>query len=213
MQWSKRFPLLAACGIFVTGIVFWGGLNTAMELTNREAFCVSCHEMRDNVYEEYKSTVHYSNRTGVRATCPDCHVPQEWTHMVVRKFKATNELYHAVRGSIDTREKFLAKRLELARKVWASMEATDSRECRNCHGFDFMDTRKQHAGADRQHSQGRREGKTCIDCHKGIAHELPEEFLEAEHERYEREGVACTNCHYGMARAPAEEDWDWDKKD
>ena len=51
-------------GGFVAGIIFWGGFNTAMEATNTEAFCISCHEMKDNVYEEYKDTIHYSNRTG-----------------------------------------------------------------------------------------------------------------------------------------------------
>ena len=44
---------------FVLGIIFWGGFNTAMEWTNREAFCISCHEMKDNVYAEYRNTIHY----------------------------------------------------------------------------------------------------------------------------------------------------------
>ena len=55
--------------VFVAGIVFWGGFNTAMEWTNREAFCISCHEMEENVFKEYRNTIHYSNRSGVRATC------------------------------------------------------------------------------------------------------------------------------------------------
>jgi nitrate/TMAO reductase-like tetraheme cytochrome c subunit len=28
--------------------------------------------------------------------------------------------------------------------------------------------------------KGQKEGKTCIDCHKGIAHLLPKEFNEDE---------------------------------
>jgi len=159
---------------FVAGIIFWGGFNTAMEMTNNEQFCISCHEMENNVYQEYKKTIHYANRTGVRATCPDCHVPKEWTHKVVRKIQATNELYHKVMGSIDTRTKFEAKRLELAKHVWAAMKKTDSRECRNCHNFDSMDFTTQGRRAVAQHSEGLEEGKTCIDCHKGIAHELPD---------------------------------------
>jgi cytochrome c-type protein NapC len=34
----------------VAGIIFWGGFNTAMEATNTETFCISCHEMEVNVY-------------------------------------------------------------------------------------------------------------------------------------------------------------------
>ncbi len=159
---------------FVTGIIFWGGFNTAMELTNTEAFCISCHEMEDNVYEEFKETIHYSNRTGVRATCPDCHVPKEWVYKVMRKIYATNELLHKVLGTINTREKFEAKRLELAQKVWRVMKKTDSRECRNCHNFDSMDYGEQGRRAVKQHSEGLDAGKTCIDCHQGIAHQLPD---------------------------------------
>ncbi len=159
---------------FISGIVFWGGFNTAMEMTNNEEFCISCHEMEDNVYQEYKQTIHYSNRTGVRATCPDCHVPKEWNHKVVRKIQASNELLHKALGTIDTREKFEAKRLKLASNVWKAMKDTDSRECRNCHNFEFMDFGEQGRRAIKAHSEGLDAGKTCIDCHKGIAHELPD---------------------------------------
>lgn len=159
---------------FISGIIFWGGFNTAMEMTNTEEFCISCHEMEDNVYEEYKETIHYSNRTGVRATCPDCHVPKEWHHKVVRKIQATNELLHKALGTIDTREKFEAKRLKLAENVWRAMETTDSRECRNCHNFEFMDFTEQGRRAVQAHDEGINAGRTCIDCHKGIAHELPD---------------------------------------
>jgi len=176
---SNKFKIAgASVGVllvaFIVGILFWGGFNWAMEATNTEEFCISCHEMRDNVYEEYIQTPHYSNRTGVRATCPDCHVPKEWVHKVVRKIKASNELYHKVLGTIDTREKYEAKRLELARNVWQVMKETDSRECRNCHDYDSMDFVKQGRRGHKEHEQGFSEGLTCIDCHKGIAHQLPD---------------------------------------
>ncbi len=166
--------ILVAGGI--AGIVFWGGFNTFMEFTNTLQFCVSCHEMDQLVYQEYKKTIHYTNRTGVRVICSDCHVPKEWTPKLIRKIQATNELFHKILGSIDTPEKFEAKRLQLAEHVWASMEATDSRECRNCHSFEAMDFDKQRRRVRKIHPEAMREGKTCIDCHKGIAHKLPEDY-------------------------------------
>ena len=121
------------------GIIFWGGFNTAMEATNTMEFCISCHEMRNTVYEEYKKTVHYSNRTGVRAICSDCHVPKEWTAKLMRKIEATfKEVPHKILGTIDTPEKFEAKRLELAQHEWARLKKNDSLECRNCHGYEGM---------------------------------------------------------------------------
>lgn len=159
--------------LFVAGIVFWGGFHTALEVTNNEAFCISCHEMRDNVYVEYRDTIHASNRSGVRATCPDCHVPREWSYKIVRKIQASNEVLHKVLGSIDTPEKFQAKRLQLAQNEWARMKKTDSRECRNCHNFESFDYAEQNRRSAKAHQTGLNEGQTCIDCHKGIAHRLP----------------------------------------
>jgi cytochrome c-type protein NapC len=120
---STRYSLLALLSVgFVCGILFWGGFNTAMEATNTLDFCISCHEMRDNVYQEYKTTIHYSNRTGVRAYCSDCHVPRDWGHKMMRKIQASQELYGKVMGTISTPEKFEAKRLELATHEWATHE-------------------------------------------------------------------------------------------
>jgi nitrate/TMAO reductase-like tetraheme cytochrome c subunit len=157
----------------VAGVVFWGGFNTYMEYTNSLGFCVSCHEMRDTVYVEYKKSVHYNNPSGVRAICSDCHVPKEWTAKLLRKIQASNELYHKVVGTIDTPEKFEMKRLELAENVWATMKANDSRECRNCHSYEAMDFHKQSRRAREKMQEGLKQGKTCIECHKGIAHKLP----------------------------------------
>ena len=167
----------------IFGILLWGGFNWSLEVTNTEAFCISCHEMEDYVYQEYKDTIHYNNRTGVRATCPDCHVPKEWGYKMVRKIRASNELLHKALGSINTPEKFEAKRLVLAKHVWKSMEETDSRECRNCHDFNSMDYFEQERCGVEAHITGADEGQTCIDCHQGIAHSLPanyEELLGAE---------------------------------
>ncbi len=180
---SGRFRGLALIGLLgvVTGVVGWGGFNTAMEATNTMEFCISCHEMRDNVYEEYKKTAHYQNASGVRAVCSDCHVPRDWTAKLIRKVQATKELYHWALGSIDTKEKFEAKRHELARHEWDRMRATGSRECRNCHSFEAMDFHKQSAKAAKAMSEAQKAGKTCIDCHKGIAHNFPD--VAAGHRR------------------------------
>lgn len=173
--WLAGFSTITlVVGGMAFGILFWGGFNWSMELTNTEKFCISCHEMRDNVYMEYQDTIHYSNRTGVRATCPDCHVPKEWSYKIIRKIQASNELLHKALGTINTREKFEAKRLQLAQSEWARMKKTNSRECRNCHNYDSMDYTAQGRRAYKRHIKGFDEGKTCIDCHKGVAHQLPD---------------------------------------
>ena len=112
---SSRFSLATLLIVGgIGGILFWGGFNWAMEVANTEQFCVSCHEMRDNVYKELQQTIHFKNRSGVRATCSDCHVPHEWFYKVRRKIQASNELLHKILGTVNTPEKFEQHRLELA---------------------------------------------------------------------------------------------------
>ena len=174
---STRFgwgPIFVAGG--AAGIIFWGGFNTAMEYTNTMEFCVSCHEMEQLIFEEYKKSIHYSNRTWVRATCADCHVPRDWGAKVVRKVKASNELFHKLVGTIDTPQKFAARRLQLAERVWGDMLASGSRECRNCHSYAAMDFHSQKRRASKKMRTAKEKGKSCIECHKGIAHRLPQDY-------------------------------------
>ena len=186
--WFKRlWQRISALNAFilltiglVAGIIFWGGFNTALEMTNTMEFCLSCHEMRNNPYKEYKDTIHYKNPSGVQVTCADCHVPRPWGHKVVRKIKATRELWYKAIGKIDTTEKFNAHRWTMANRVWNEMKATDSRECRNCHSFTNMDLSEQDRSARRRHARAEEKGETCIDCHKGIAHEEPDEPEESD---------------------------------
>lgn len=169
-RWSAG-ALLAAGAL--AGVVGWGGFNTALELTNTSGFCVSCHEMDQLVHQEYKQSAHYNNRSGVRAGCPDCHVPRDWGRKVLRKIKASAELYHWVLGDLDTVEKFEAKRLVLAERVWKEMTENNSRECRNCHDYAAMDFHKQTQRAQEKMEDAKNKDTPCIECHKGIAHKKP----------------------------------------
>ena len=165
--------------LFAFGILFWTGFNLAMDHSNTEDFCISCHVMKDNVYTEYQETIHYSNRTGVRAVCSDCHVPKEFFPKMGRKIRASlHEIPHFLMGTIDTPEKFEARRLYLAKRVWSDMKNSDSHECRNCHALEHMDLEKQERTASRKHTLKRQEerGETCIECHQGIAHTLPDDW-------------------------------------
>ena len=178
---SAKYSILAIGVVgFVVGILFWGGFHTGREMTNTTEFCIGCHDMRSTVYPEYKETIHYMNRSGVRAGCPDCHVPHEWGPKLWRKAQASLELYHKAMGTIDTKEKFEANRMHLAEHEWARMKASNSQECRNCHNFDAMSEEYQKKSNYARHMKAKADGKTCIDCHKGIAHHLPAEYEEPD---------------------------------
>jgi Nitrate/TMAO reductases, membrane-bound tetraheme cytochrome c subunit len=158
---------------FVAGAVFLGAFNWTFNYTNSEPFCLTCHSMRDYNLAELKSTVHYNNRSGMRATCTDCHIPKEFHNKVIRKIAAAKELWGHIVGTIDTPEKFAERRIVLARSEWTRMKNNDSQECRNCHDYNNMDFMSQEPRSAQIHADGIEKGQTCIDCHKGIAHKLP----------------------------------------
>ena len=171
---SRKGSLFVLVLIFVAGIVFAGLFNFGLSATNEMDFCTSCHSMKINL-EEYKETVHYKNTSGVRATCADCHVPKPFGPKMVAKVIAAKDVFHEILGTIDTPEKFEQHRWRMANMVWDKMRASDSRECRSCHDWDTMDLSEQSRSARSRHSRAVDEGETCIDCHKGIAHEEPDE--------------------------------------
>jgi cytochrome c-type protein NapC len=160
----------------LAGLVVFASTGSFMVYANSEKFCAeSCHEMAVNMAAEYKGTIHDTNRTGVRATCNDCHVPHDYVPNYLAKLGLFSDLWgHYVTHSIDTRAKFEAKRYELAKRVWVYMKENDSRECRHCHTTAKMDADKQSEKAIARHAKGRTEGMTCIDCHFAIAHKEPD---------------------------------------
>ncbi|MGN7612460.1 NapC/NirT family cytochrome c [Magnetococcales bacterium HHB-1] len=178
---------------FVAGGIFFLVFHFTMNATNSMELCVSCHEM-DGVYEEYKETVHYKNRTGVRATCADCHVPHgktfgQWlTKIGVKATVGSKDIFNHLIGTYPDKASFEKARWKMAQDVIAHMKENNSRECRHCHDFEAMQFDEQNKSAAKKHQKATKEGKTCIDCHTGIAHEEPEDPNDTDGED-EEEGM------------------------
>ncbi len=174
-RWLLGIPI-GGFLLLAVGLGLSSGFAAAVHYTGTLEFCTSCHEMRDNMYGEYQQSPHYKNVAGVRAVCSDCHVPHEFFPKMRAKFLATlNEIPKWAMGTVNTKEKVTAVRLEMAEHVWKQMKATNSRECRNCHSIEAMDLSAQDPSAAKKHIRERMlaRGETCIDCHKGIGHGLP----------------------------------------
>ena len=175
--WGSHPGSLVVLGLGLgVGLVVFGSIGSFMVYANSESFCAAaCHEMQIHMAAEYKDSIHDVNRSGVRATCADCHVPHEYLPNYAAKLGLFSDLWgHFITNSLDTKEKFEAKRYELAKRVWVYMKGNDSRECRHCHTTTKMDPEKQTEKAQLRHEKGRTEGLTCIDCHFAIAHKEPD---------------------------------------
>jgi cytochrome c-type protein NapC len=158
---------------FFVGIVLTGGFLVGIHLTETDAFCTSCHEMKESMVE-LKDTTHGSNVYGIRPRCAQCHVPPTFFAGLWRHTRGIAEVWGTLKGTIDTPAKFEAHRAEMAERVWAEFTANDSATCRSCHNPAIMAFKQQPEAAAEAHSSltpgG---GVTCIDCHKGLAHALP----------------------------------------
>lgn len=173
---SRGVLTLGVAGV-LAGVAGVAGLEAVVESTSTTEFCLSCHEMRI-MHEEFTKSIHFRNRSGVRLECGDCHVPRDGLRKYIAKLEALDDVYAHFIGTIDTPEKFEARREDMAYTVRAAMKEDNSQACRNCHAFNAMDLAKQADRPKRKHTEAMDTGQTCIDCHKGIAHTLPSELRD-----------------------------------
>ncbi len=168
---SNRYSVATLlCGGVVAGVAMVVAYEYTMTATSTDAFCTSCHEMRDNPGLMLIGTTHHMNESGVRPTCSDCHVPKEFGPKLIRKIQASREVWGAITGVIDTPEKYAAHRQTMKDREIARLRANDSQECRNCHDVDHMLASAQSPKARAFHKVLQAGKKTCIDCHAGLTH-------------------------------------------
>lgn len=137
---------------FIAGAIAWQQFNNVMDATSTEEFCVSCHSM-ETPLEELKQTVHWSNNSGVRASCPDCHLPHDKTAKYARKMQASREVLAELSGKYNEEGSFEEHRAEMAEREWARFAANGSKECKNCHSYDRMNFEKMSKAAQKAMSQ------------------------------------------------------------
>ncbi|MCD9530330.1 pentaheme c-type cytochrome TorC [Photobacterium carnosum] len=172
---SSRYSVLAIAVVCV--IITLAGVLTfheSIKFSSTTEFCTSCHSMKEN-YNEYKTSIHYKNAYGVRAECRDCHIPENDPIAFMKaKLGGVGDIYSEfISKDIDTPAKFEANRLRMAQNVWRMMAETNSATCKSCHSYTAMDHAKQSPAAAAAMTTAAAKNMNCIECHKGIAHQLP----------------------------------------
>ena len=162
--------------------------------TGTVEFCLSCHVMQ-TAYDEYRESTHAGNRTGVIATCADCHLPHDYPEKLFVKASRITEVWGLVTGVIGTPEKYEQQRLAMAQSVWKEFTSNQSAPCRGCHQADKMAPQKQSEHAVKAHRRAANNKTTCVVCHQGIAHKLPKQPLPDAAKPAPGESVNCQGCH------------------
>jgi nitrate/TMAO reductase-like tetraheme cytochrome c subunit len=177
-KWLLGIPLGGFIA-FGLGAMALGTMNYTLHATSTTEFCYTCHSHESFIKPEYESSGHFANTAGVRADCADCHLPHEnWFEYVWTKAVVSLDIVPELMGKLDTAEKFEEHRAEMAESVWRQFKANDSKFCRSCHSIEAMDLESQGRSTARRHSTAADKDKTCIDCHYGIVHALPEDAEE-----------------------------------
>lgn len=167
-SWALGTLLLIGVAIGAVGVV---GTQQTLHATSTTEFCISCHEMNDNIFESYKQSVHYSNHSGVRAECSDCHMPREFFPKIGRKIEASRELWGNITGIISTPEKYDERRPHMVEVEHARMASNNFQVCRNCHNFE---SQKSDLNVAKAHLMLIENKTACIDCHQSPGHKPPQ---------------------------------------
>lgn len=164
---------LAIVGLLVGVVVGAPVVDEVDRYFSSNAFCAdTCHVMTATVAKELQESKHWTNHTGVRAGCGDCHVSEGlaaayWDHIV-----GTRELFAFLFKGVRTVEAFEKERAAGAERVRLAMLANDSKNCRTCHVMEAI--QPQRLRGQKQHQEAREEGITCIVCHYNLVHkEVP----------------------------------------
>lgn len=163
-----NIKLVGISGIIVGVIAVWL-FSFTLDATSTEIFCLSCHEM-EIPKERLVTTQHGSNRLGIVADCSDCHIPKPLVQKIIRKIKATREVYGHLTGIINTPEKYEAHRDTMRQRELDRMMENNSAECRYCHNPGKWVLADQKQKARKDHKAMQDSGETCIECHDDAGH-------------------------------------------
>jgi len=160
MNYKKAKVATSLLHLSVMGLLMVFGLFSAVSATDvsKNDKCATCHVKQA---QDYEQSVHYINRSGVQAGCANCHAGKK----------------HKDENSTDTNVK--TPRIDMAVSEWKRLAENSSKECKTCHTPMAMDYRKQEPRSVARHEEGFEDNDSCVRCHKGISHHLPNGWKEA----------------------------------
>ncbi|WP_153913062.1 NapC/NirT family cytochrome c [Shewanella sp. TC10] len=185
MNWRALFKPSAKYSIIaliivgvVMGVVGYFATQQTLHATSTDEFCMTCHS-NHSLKDEVLASAHGGGRAGVTVQCQDCHLPHGPVDYLVKKIIVSKDLYGFVTiKDFNTQAWLDENRKEQADIALEYFRATDSANCTHCHTRIYEnqpeDMKKM---AKRMHERNaKQEGdkrKTCVDCHKGVAHPYP----------------------------------------
>jgi nitrate/TMAO reductase-like tetraheme cytochrome c subunit len=198
-QFITRHVLFALVAGGLGGVAFMFFLIEFDHYSSSNEFCTTCHSMT-YADDSYQQSAHYNTRSGVRATCGDCHVSEGLVMATYDHAIGTKDLIKQIFSSTDYDDP-VVNMLHLPEAAFAAREwfrKRDSATCKRCHTLEAIQGTRANTAAIHQEET---EGKTCVDCHYNLVHRaVPSE------QTFKREAWnAMVEDEFGLAAGTAAE--------
>ena len=162
------------------GIVFVGVLTSVVHWAGTEFCGEFCHSM-DATYVAYQKGDHFRTASGATAGCSDCHLKNESNHfagpidytalLIDKAIAGSKSLFGEIAGHLNTPEKQIEMRQEMAEAVHAQMMDRNWASCRGCHDVARMyDPKRPMLGEIHRHMGPEAKNVDCLACHPTAGH-------------------------------------------
>lgn len=177
---SVKYSILSLLAVgVVVGAAGYFTVQNVLHATSTNAFCMTCHAQH-SLEDEVLMSSHGNNSAGIVAQCQDCHLPPGQFQYLIKKIIVSKDIigYLTIDG-FETQEWLEENRKEQAELARDYLRSIDSAPCQTCHNriYDENPPENMKKIAKRMHAMNFKKPedkrKTCIDCHKGVAHPYP----------------------------------------
>lgn len=181
----SRYPLLSIALALTIGIIVGAPLlDYTDKFFSSDTFCATgCHVMEATVTQELHQSSHWKRKSGVRASCGDCHISEDLLPAMIDHIFGLSDLYAFTIRGIRSPEEFEKIRAASAKRVRLEMVLNGSKNCRKCHIEDAIQPERRRG--QKQHREAQEANISCIACHYNLVHKevAPSKaFLEATSE-------------------------------
>jgi formylglycine-generating enzyme required for sulfatase activity/nitrate/TMAO reductase-like tetraheme cytochrome c subunit len=161
--------ILPVAGLFIgAGLIL--GTNRLVQNTSTDEYCQSCH-IHTGADEAWIQSTHYSNESGVRVGCAECHLPPKGSFKHFRT-KVRTGLHDLYAYKFKDHESFDWERKQ---QLEYAVHIVFNESCEKCHQNLFPkglseDGGKAHLYYD---MNAKKLDLHCINCHLDAGHHLP----------------------------------------
>lgn len=166
LAWLLRKCFIIFVPGMVLAVIIFTAINAFLGPTSTVEFCGTlCHEM-DSSYESYKKSAHFTNNSGIRVKCTECHLPPRdkyFTHLYERGKTGIKDAYKHAIGAEYNAEK-------LKKKVASHFE---NKTCLHCHNNLLENPQNELVASIHKEVLSPPAGKKaekCIECHVDAGH-------------------------------------------